>query len=166
MNQRADIKNDILISIRPEYADQILEGCKTVELRRRFTEEIDQNTRLFIYSSNPVGAIVGSAKIDKVTKLSVKQIWKKFRKEACIEKADFENYFYGIQVGFVLSLGEVTPLAETVDREDILDRWGIRPPQSYMYLSTEVASAITTGANEVSTRHKHNSRNRRQPSGR
>lgn len=164
MNQRADIKNDILISIRPEYVDQILEGYKTVELRRRFTEEVDQNTRLFIYSSNPVGAIVGSAKIDKVTRLSVKQIWKKFRKEACIERAAFDNYFYGIQFGFVLSLGKVTPLAETVDREDILDRWGIRPPQSYMYLSTEIASAISTGANEVSTRHKHHPRHRRQSS--
>jgi hypothetical protein len=53
MNQRAAIKNDILISIQPEYADQIMDGCKTVELRRRFVETLDQDTRLFIYSSNP-----------------------------------------------------------------------------------------------------------------
>lgn len=161
MNQRAEIKNDILISIRPEYADQIMEGCKTVELRRRFTAEIDENTRLFIYSSNPVGAIVGSARIDKVTKLPVKQIWAKFRKAACIDKTDFERYFSGIEFGFVLSLGDVTPLEELVDREDILDRWGIRPPQSYMYLSTEIAFAISSGTNEISSRHKRRSRNRR-----
>jgi predicted transcriptional regulator len=59
MNQRAAIKNDILISIQPEYAEQIMGGCKTVELRRRFVEAVDQDTRLFIYSSNPVGAIIG-----------------------------------------------------------------------------------------------------------
>jgi hypothetical protein len=51
MNQRAAIKNDILISIQPEYANQIMDGCKTVELRRRFVETIDRDTRLFIYSS-------------------------------------------------------------------------------------------------------------------
>jgi predicted transcriptional regulator len=74
MNQRAAIKCDILISIQPEYANQIMEGCKTVELRRRFVEAVDRDTRLFIYSSNPVGAIIGCARIDKVIKLPVKQI--------------------------------------------------------------------------------------------
>jgi predicted transcriptional regulator len=161
MNQRPDIKNDILISIRPDYADQIIEGCKTVELRRRFTEEVDRNTRLFIYSSNPVGAIVACARIDKVTKLSVKQIWKKFHKEACVDKVFFEEYFDGTDFGFVVSLGKVTPLNESLDREDILDLWGIRPPQSYMYLPADVATAISSGTHEVSSRHKHNSRNRR-----
>jgi predicted transcriptional regulator len=161
MNQRAAIKNDILISIQPEYADQIMGGCKTVELRRRFVESVDRNTRLFIYSSNPVGAIIGCAKIDEVIKLPVKQVWKRFHKQACIEKSEFERYFDGVEFGFVVSLGDVTPLTELLVREDILDRWGIRPPQSYMYLPVEIAASIFSGIDEISSRHKHHLGNRR-----
>src|SRR5258705_8152071 len=133
MNQRATMTNDILISIQPEYADQIMDGCKTVELRRRFVEDVGRDARLFIYSSNPVGAIIGCAKIDKVIRLPVKHIWTNFHKQACIEKSEFEKYFDGIEFGFVVSLGDVIPLTELLVREDILNRWGIRPPQSYMY---------------------------------
>jgi len=161
MNQRANIRNDILISIQPEYADQIMDGCKTVELRRRFAETVAQDARLFIYSSNPVGAIIGCAKIDKVVKLPTKQIWRKFHKQACIEKGEFEKYFDGVEFGFVVYLGDVTPLTELLVREDILDRWGIRPPQSYMYLPVDVAASISSGINEISPRHKYRPRNRR-----
>jgi predicted transcriptional regulator len=161
MNQRAAIKNDILISIQPEYANQIMDGCKTVELRRRFVETIDRDTRLFIYSSNPVGAIIGCARIDKVIKLPIKQIWTKFHKQACIGKNEFEKYFDGVEFGFVVSLGDVTQLTELIVREDILDRWGIRPPQSYMYLPVEIAASIFNGIDEVSSRHKHHPGHRR-----
>ena len=161
MNQRAAIKNDILISIQPEYADQIMDGCKTVELRRRFVETVEQDTRLFIYSSSPVGAIIGCAKIEGVIKLPIKQIWKTFHKQACIEKSEFEKYFDGVEFGFVVSLGDVTPLTELLVREDILDRWGIRPPQSYMYLPLEIAASIFNGIDEVPAGHKHRLGHRR-----
>ena len=161
MNQRATIRCDILISIQPEYANQIMEGCKTVELRRRFVEAVDRDTRLFIYSSKPVGAIIGCARIDKVIKLPVKQIWKRFHKQACIEKGEFEKYFDGVEFGFVVSLGDVTPLTEFLVREDILGRWGIRPPQSYMYLPAKIAASIFDGIDEVSARHKHHPGHRR-----
>jgi predicted transcriptional regulator len=161
MNQRATIRNDILISIQPEYADQIMDGCKTVELRRRFAEGVGQDARLFIYSSNPVGAIIGCAKIDKVVRLPIKQIWRKFHKQACIEKGEFEKYFDGVEFGFVVSLGDVTPLTELLVREDILDRWGIRPPQSYMYLPADIAASISSGIDEIPSRHKYRPRNRR-----
>lgn len=165
MDQETHTMKNILISIRPEYANQIMDGCKTVELRRRFTKEINTKTRLFIYSSGPVGAIVGSVRIDKVTELPVKQIWKQFGQAACIEKTDFENYFDGIKFGLALSLGKVTALDEVVDKEDMLDRWGIRPPQSYMYLSAEIASAISRDAHEISARHKRDTRHRRPSTG-
>jgi predicted transcriptional regulator len=160
MNQRAALKNDILISVQPAYADQIMDGCKTVELRRRFVQDVGPDARLFIYSSKPVGAIIGCASIDEVVKLPVRQIWKKFRRQACVEKSDFEKYFCGLAFGFVVSLGNVTPLTELLVREDILNRWGIHPPQSYMYLPAEIAASISSGVDEIPPRHKHHSRYR------
>jgi predicted transcriptional regulator len=49
---------DLLVSVRPKYASQILSGKKTVELRRKFPETIAAGTLALIYSSSPVRAIV------------------------------------------------------------------------------------------------------------
>jgi predicted transcriptional regulator len=36
MNNLDLFRHDFVVSIKPEYALKIIEGCKTVELRRRF----------------------------------------------------------------------------------------------------------------------------------
>ena len=64
-----EIKRDVLMSIRPQYASKILDGRKTVELRRKFPEVGAIGATVLIYSSSPVKAIVGTARIKKVAKL-------------------------------------------------------------------------------------------------
>src|SRR6266851_9958504 len=60
---------DLLISIKPEYASAILEGRKTVELRRKFPEDVAFGSRLYIYSSSPIQAVVGIASVTRVDRL-------------------------------------------------------------------------------------------------
>jgi predicted transcriptional regulator len=54
--------SDALISIRPGYANAILDGTKTIELRRRVPELVS-GTRLWIYATRPTAAVVGVAPI-------------------------------------------------------------------------------------------------------
>ena len=42
-------KRDVVLSIRPHYSEKILEGRKTVELRRRFPVSVPTNTVVYIY---------------------------------------------------------------------------------------------------------------------
>jgi hypothetical protein len=59
----ASSKRTVLFSIRPFYANKILAGQKTVELRRRFPEVGMPGSTAMIYCTNPVRAIVGSAQM-------------------------------------------------------------------------------------------------------
>lgn len=49
----------IIISIHPEYAEKILTGEKTYELRTRLPQ--DKPERMIIYATAPVSAVVGTA---------------------------------------------------------------------------------------------------------
>lgn len=48
---------DVLLSLKPKYAEMILSGKKTVELRKRWAnKEVD---KVWIYATEPVGKILG-----------------------------------------------------------------------------------------------------------
>ena len=59
----------IIISIRPEHVRNIMAGRKTVELRRRFPKALATGV-LFIYSSSPEQALVGTAHIEQVQRMT------------------------------------------------------------------------------------------------
>ena len=55
----------ILISIRPQFANEILDGSKRYELRRR-DGAVSAGDELVIYSSSPTRCIVGTCKVVNV----------------------------------------------------------------------------------------------------
>jgi hypothetical protein len=54
---------DVIFSIRPPHAEKILDGTKTVELRRRFTGDVRLGTLALIYTTSPTSALTGFARI-------------------------------------------------------------------------------------------------------
>jgi ASCH domain len=76
----------VLFSIKPVYADKILAGQKTVELRRRFPEAGLSGSMAMIYCTSPVKAVVGSAQIRSVYKLPLTKLWTSHGSAACIAK--------------------------------------------------------------------------------
>jgi len=85
---------DAIISIHSSYADAILAGTKTVELRRKLPE-ISPGTRLWIYATRPIGAVVGFVTVSEVDRAAPATIWEKYRAGAGIDRAAFQDYFDG-----------------------------------------------------------------------
>ncbi|MCU7226363.1 ASCH domain-containing protein, partial [Acinetobacter bohemicus] len=59
----------IVLSIKPQFTNLILEGKKTIELRTKIGKKFSNNADLIIYSSSPVKAIVAIAKVHKIQNL-------------------------------------------------------------------------------------------------
>ncbi|MYD92536.1 MAG: hypothetical protein F4Y02_02345 [Chloroflexi bacterium] len=108
-------------------------GCKTVELRRRFPVSDPGGAIAYIYSTSPVSAIVGCVEIQKVVRLSLSGIWRKYNQRAFIEKEEFDRYFAGLEEGLVLEFVNVRPLPRAVHLKELRERFGFRPPQSFVY---------------------------------
>ena len=157
MDIRLGKPKNFLMSVRPQYAALILNGEKTVELRRRFPDIGSVGATVFIYSSSPIRAIVGHTKIKDVQKLSVPEIWKAHSDAACISRKDFYRYFSGIKFGFAIMLGAVKPMV-LVTANDLESQFGIVPPQSYRYVAKNFLSLIADEQFQASGRYKHSDR--------
>lgn len=135
-------QRDVVLSIRPYYSNKILDGRKTVELRRRFPVSAPRGTLAYIYSTSPVRAIVACANISQVHKLPLDQLWKAFRRPASITKSNFYDYFNGLQDGFAIEFSRVQPLSRPLTLEELRERFSFAPPQSFLYATPKLRKAI------------------------
>lgn len=125
-----------IISIKPRFAEAIFTGQKSVELRRKIPA-ISPGIRLYVYSTLPVGAIIGSATVERVERSSPEDIWLKLGDRAAIKRPDFDAYFRGTTEAVALILTDCTrALPLTIKSlRDVLPRF--HPPQVLTRLSEE-----------------------------
>lgn len=146
----AESKRDIVISIRPEYSEKILEGKKTVELRRRFPVNSPKGSVAYIYSTSPAMAMVGYAVISEVIKLPIGQIWTKYSSLAFIKKKDFDKYFEGLEYGYVLELENINTFPRKIGIKELRERFDFKPPQSFYYAKPQLLRALQYEYSNVS----------------
>jgi predicted transcriptional regulator len=133
MQPAATPSRPFVLSIRPTYMSRILEGTKTVELRRRFPEALNPRTVLILYSTSPVQSIVGYAQLEDVVGLALTELWKRFGKAAAVTEDEFRSYFAGASRGFALRIKDVCVFKNPIHLTDLCDEFDFSPPQSYCY---------------------------------
>jgi predicted transcriptional regulator len=133
--------SDAIISIHSDYANAILAGTKTIELRRR-VPDLAIGTRLWIYATQPTGAIVGYVTIEKIVRAAPRALWNEHRARAGIEYDAFQAYFNGSQEGVAIQMAAAHRVpAITIDQlRGIRD--GFHPPQTLTRLAPQEAEAL------------------------
>jgi predicted transcriptional regulator len=135
----------LLISIKPKFALDILEGRKAVEIRRKFNEKwIGQ--RISIYASKPIQSVVGEAKIIHILAESPELIWNYYGEEIGCSKQEFLNYTNGTEKVYAIVLDDVVNYKNWValDLLDYLLDSKLVPPMSYfdLYNNSKWSRAI------------------------
>lgn len=143
-------RRDFVISIKPFYSNKIFNGTKTVELRRRFPQSIAPGTLAYVYSSTPIRGLVGTAEILGVERLAVAELWKRHGKSASIRKAEFDDYFGGLDEGFALKISNPRLLKRTISLPELRERFGFRAPQSFHYAKPDLQKALQHEHSNVS----------------
>ena len=81
---------NMLISIKPEYVENIFNGSKKYEYRKiRCKQDID---KIIIYSTYPIMKVVGEAKVEKILEDSPDRIWEKTKKYSGIDLNFYQKY--------------------------------------------------------------------------
>ncbi len=122
---------NVLMSIKPEFADLILAGEKQFEFRKAVFRRKDID-RIFIYSSSPVKKIVASFEIGAIIRDLPVNLWEQFQESGGTSKEGFFNYFRGHDVGYAIKIEELEVFSKPID--PYLLRTDFRPPQSFCYL--------------------------------
>jgi predicted transcriptional regulator len=133
--------SDAIISIRPSYADAILEGTKTIELRRRIPS-LANGTRLWIYATRPTAAVVGVATITDVSRASPQTIWKKHKDATGVDYASFEEYFLGAEEAIAILLATAKRISPITIEQLREIRASFHPPQVLVRLTRAEAKAL------------------------
>jgi predicted transcriptional regulator len=156
-------KRHILFSIRPFYAEKIVSGLKTVELRRKFPEFGTVGSTALIYSTSPVSAVTGTARIQNVFKLPLSKLWRIHGEAACVVKNDFDGYFAGQVHGFAIILDCAKQLKQQLSASELESEFGILPPQSYRYITEERIALLNDGRLQTTSRYKRSDSAGRSP---
>lgn len=122
-------RRNIVLPIKPLYADKIISGEKKYEYRKRLCK--DSIDKIYIYATSPVKKIIGEVKV--LQKLNQKKeiLWEISKEESGVSKEEFFKYFQKNKIGCAYYLGEVQKYNQPLTLESI----GIKhTPQSYVYI--------------------------------
>lgn len=141
MDSRSD-RTVALMSIRPEFASEIIRGGKQVEFRRSVVAA--QISHVVIYSTTPVRRVIGFFEVDSIDADSPRRLWNRYSAVAGIDRDRFHAYFAGCDRGIAIRIGSVFELARPIALTRLA---GVKtPPQSYRYLSGTVLSFLRKAA--------------------
>jgi len=127
-----------LLSIRPEYAEAILNGSKRVEFRRtRFSRDV---SIVVIYATQPVGKVVGWFEVEAIETGSPARLWSEFRNCGGITRSQFLAYYDGSETGYAIRVRQAhrLPQARPLKAAAGLDR----ALQSFAYLEASKAGKL------------------------
>jgi len=153
---------DIIISVKPEHARNIIVGRKTVELRRRFPDTSVIGKWMLIYSSSPEKAIIGAVSIANVRRMAVGTLWKVFKEQACVPRSVFLDYFSGAEEGVGVILGPVVRFEPAISAGELRERFNFSPPQSYRYIRGPLSGLFDDERVQIPNRHERGDRSRGQ----
>lgn len=121
----------VLLSIKPEYAEKILQGEKRFEFRKSLFKNKDITT-VIIYATMPVGKVVGEFDLDGILSDSPKKIWLETSDYSGITRQFFDDYFNGKKLAHAIKVGEVRRYDIPLNLNKIVPN-GLAP-QSFRYL--------------------------------
>jgi len=120
--------------MRPRFSDGILNGTKTVELRRT-RPQVEAGDPVLIYATSPVKAIVGGFLVEDLLQSDPAELWAKVKGLAGVTEPEYEAYFSGTRTACVIRVTDPWRLRRPVYLEALqAHRPSFRPPRSYGYL--------------------------------
>ncbi len=119
----------ILLPIKPEYANKIVNQTKLYEYRKNICKKnVD---KIIIYSSSPVKRVIAEVEVKSILSNTPDKLWNETKQYSGISKNKYMKYFENKSIAYAYELGSVIVYKYPKKLEDI----GINYyPQSYVYL--------------------------------
>ncbi|WP_438027597.1 ASCH domain-containing protein [Sorangium sp. So ce233] len=121
----------VLLSIKPEYAEKILNGTKRFEYRKAAPRNDAVHTVL-IYATMPVGKVIGEFEIAGLLREPPEVLWKRTKKASGISRRFFDQYFSGCEQGVAIAVRKPKRYPKPLMLQDVLG--SATPPQSFRYV--------------------------------
>lgn len=125
----------VLLSIKPEFAERILNGEKKFEFRKTLFKN-EKVTTVVIYATMPTGKVVGEFEVGPILKDCPSTLWRRTKEFSGISKEFFEAYFQGHSSGYAISVRNAVRYDDPLELDALIP--GGVPPQSFRYLDSSL----------------------------
>jgi predicted transcriptional regulator len=120
----------VLLSIKPQFANEIFNGNKLYEFRKAIFKNRDVKT-IIVYASSPVQKVIGEFEIEEIINEAIPSLWNITKRNAGITRDYFDKYFQSKDSGYAIKIkNPVLYNAPLCLKKD----FNITPPQSFAYV--------------------------------
>lgn len=127
-------KTVLFLSIKPRFAASILDGTKTVELRR-VSPAVQEGYLVLLYASSPQRELVGTCRVVDLEVGSIDAIWDRHGDRTGVTQSEYGRYFEGAHRAVAIILSEPLRLPQPRSLMDLRGALaGFQPPHSFRYL--------------------------------
>lgn len=120
----------ILISIKPQYVNEILSGRKKYEYRKVKAKK-DNVDKMIVYATALIMKVVAEIEILNILEDAPNLVWEHTKKYSGISKSFYDKYYENRDIAIAYQLGKI----KKYDEPKELSELGILySPQSFVYI--------------------------------
>lgn len=135
----------VLLSVQSPHVERILDGTKTVELRRRPLNLVP-GTVVLLYAARARRELVGASVSGEVDRGTPDELWRRHRSASGLTRGEYDRYFEGASVGYALSLAGVRDLPAPIPLDELRRRWPrFTAPQTHRRVTTDELGCLLNG---------------------
>lgn len=121
-----------LLSIKPEFVAEIIEGRKKFEYRKKVFKRSDISS-IVVYATKPYGKVVGEFEIAEIIEENLDKLWNETRKFSGISEEFFYDYFKDRESGFAIKIKKFIEYEEHLELSEFDSSIKVAP-QSFCYI--------------------------------
>ena len=121
-----------LLSIKPEFVEEIIEGRKKFEYRKKLFKRSDIST-IVVYATKPYGKVVGEFEIETILEENIDKLWSDTKHLSGISEEFFYEYFKDRDSGFAIQIKKFKEYKKHLELSEF-DSTIKTAPQSFCYI--------------------------------
>lgn len=131
------LNKSLVMSLKPRWAEAILSGKKTVEIRRAFSQKWEGHD-ISLYAAAPVQSLVGEARIERVVSGSADDLWLRYQGALGCDRQALYDYAAGAPKIFALELKGIRRFPVPIKLKNLAAVFGeaMTAPQSYARINS------------------------------
>lgn len=136
----------VLLSVRPRFADALLDGTKTVEMRRRAVR-LCAGAICLLYASAPTRALTGALAVADVEHGTPDELWDRHGGRTALTRDEYDEYLHGRPTASALLIATVIAFHTPVPLDELRRRSNktFVAPQSYRFVDHREFRALLNG---------------------
>jgi predicted transcriptional regulator len=134
-----------LLSVRPRFAAALVDGSKTVEIRRRRVNVV-VGTICLVYASSPMCALVGAVAVESTDVDEPTALWRRWGRHTGLRRGEYDSYLNGSVRACAIVISGAVCFPHPVSLRELRRRQGtFVTPQSYRFLADGELSSLLNG---------------------